>query len=167
VIETKKILMAQQLSQPLRAEIDHWLAKFPEDQRQSAVIPALLIVQQHQGWLDEASMDAVAAYLGMPRIAVYEVATFYSMFDLKPIGQYKINVCTNVSCMLCGSEHIVAHLKQQLGIGFGETTPDKKFTLKEVECLAACAGAPMLQINDTYYENLTPSKVDEILSSLE
>ena len=111
-------------------------------------------------------MDYVAELLGMRPIQVYEVASFYSMYDLKPIGKHKVSVCTNISCMLCGSDAIVKHLELRLGVKLGETTPDKKFTLKEVECLAACGGAPMFQIGKTYYENLTPQKVDEILASL-
>lgn len=156
------------LSEQVRADIDKWIAKFPPDQRQSAVLPALLIVQeQHKNWLTEELMDAVAQYLDMPRIAVYEVATFYSMYNLKPVGQHQICVCTNISCMLSGCEGIVKHLKKRLGIGFNETTADGKFTLKEVECLGACANAPMLHMGHRYYENLTPEKIDKILDELE
>jgi len=150
------------------AEIDTWIAKFPPEQRQSAVMAALRIVQdQNGGWLTNELMDAIAEYLHMPAISVYEVATFYSMYELEPVGRHKICVCTNISCMLCGSDGIVDHLQKKLGIKLGETTPDKRFTLKEVECLGACAGAPMLQIGRTYYEHLTPAKVDEILSKLD
>lgn len=150
------------------AEIDTWIEKYPPEQRQSAVMAALRIVQdQNGGWLTNELMDAVAEYLRMPTISVYEVATFYSMYELKPVGRHKICVCTNISCMLCGSDGIVDHLQKKLGIKVGNTTPDKRYTLKEVECLGACAGAPMLQIGRTYYENLTPAKVDEILSKLE
>ncbi len=150
------------------AEIDMWIERFPVEQRRSAVIPALHIVQRaNGGWLTTELMDAVADYLEMPRIAVYEVGTFYSMFVHEPTGRHKINVCTNVSCMLCGSDEIVAHLKRRLGVGLGETTPDNKFTLREVECLAACGGAPMMQVDRAYYENLTPEKIDEILDGLD
>ena len=150
------------------AEIDTWIEKYPPEQRQSAVIAALRIVQdQNGGWLTNDLMDAVAEYLRMPPISVYEVATFYSMYELEPIGRHKICVCTNISCMLCGSDGIVEHLQTKLGINMGETTPDQRYTLKEVECLGACAGAPMLQIGRTYYEYLTPAKVDEILAKLE
>ena len=150
------------------AEIDTWIAKYPPEQRQSAVMAALRIVQdQNGGWLTNELMDAVADYLRMPTISVYEVATFYSMYELEPIGRHKICVCTNISCMLCGSDGIIDHLQNKLGIKVGETTPDKRYTLKEVECLGACAGAPMLQIGRTYYEYLTPAKVDEILAKLE
>lgn len=156
------------LSQQARSHIDGWLKKFPADQKQSAVIAALTYVQdENGGWLTNDLMDAVAAYLGMPKIAVYEVATFYSMFELKPVGRHKISVCTNISCMLCGSKEVVKHLESKLGITLGETTPDGKFTLKSVECLAACAGAPMMQIGRDYHENLTDQKIDEILKTLE
>ncbi|MEK7758621.1 MAG: NAD(P)H-dependent oxidoreductase subunit E, partial [Pseudomonadota bacterium] len=124
------------------------------------------VAQEEHGCLSVPLMDYVAELLGMRPIQVYEVATFYSMYDLKPVGKHKISICTNISCMLCGSDAIVKHLQQRLGIKLGETTPDKKITLKEVECLAACCGAPMFQIGKTYYENLTPQKVDDILASL-
>jgi NADH-quinone oxidoreductase subunit E len=112
-------------------------------------------------------MDAVAEYLDMPPIAVYEVATFYSMYEHKPVGRNKICVCTNISCLLRGSDDVVKHLNEKLGIKFGEITEDGKFSLKEVECLGACAGAPMIQIGREYYENLSPEKIDSILDSLE
>ncbi len=154
------------LSQNARAHIDAALLKYPTEQKQSAVIAALTFVQtENGGWLSRELMDAVAAYLGMPKIAVYEVATFYSMFELNPVGKYKICVCTNISCMLCGSEKIVQYLEKKLGIALGQTTNDGKFTLKSVECLAACGGAPMLQIGPDYYENLTCQKIDDILAS--
>jgi NADH-quinone oxidoreductase subunit E len=156
------------LSAETRTAIDRWLAKYPPEQQQSAVMGALSIVQAaNGGWLTTELMDAVADYLAMPPIAVYEVATFYSMYELQPVGRHKICVCTNVSCMLCGSEDIVAHLEKQLGVKLGETTADNKFTLKEVECLGACGGAPMVQIGREYHENLTPAKVDEILTKLD
>lgn len=148
-------------------KIDREVAKYPANFKSSAVIAALHIAQAEQGWLSVPTMDFVAEYLGMRPIQVYEVATFYSMYDLKPIGRHKISVCTNISCMLCGSDEVVAHLKTKLGIGFGETTADGRFTLKEVECLAACGGAPMFQIGQTYYEQLTPQKIDEILAALD
>ena len=156
------------LSAETRTAIDRWLAKYPPEQKQSAVMGALSVVQAaNGGWLTTELMDAVADYLAMPPIAVYEVATFYSMYELQPVGRHKICVCTNVSCMLCGSEDIVAHLETKLGVKLGETTADNKFTLKEVECLGACGGAPMMQIGREYHENLTPAKVDEILAKLE
>jgi len=152
----------------IRAEIDRWVAKYPEGWKQSAVMAALMTVQESNGgFLTDALMDQVADYLDMPPIAVYEVATFYSMYELKPVGRHKVCVCTNVSCMVCGSDTIVQHLRTRLGIGFGETTEDGKFSLKEVECLGACGGAPMMQIGKQYYENLTPDLVDSILDGLE
>ena len=156
------------ISAESRAGIDRWIAKYPPEQRQAAVMAALSILQeQNGGWLSTELMDAVAEYLNMPPIAVYEVGTFYSMYELEPVGRHKICVCTNISCMLCGSGGIVEHLQNTLGIKLGETTADGKYTLKEVECLGACVGAPMLQIGKQYYEHLTPEKVDEILSKLE
>ncbi len=155
-------------SEAVRAEIDRWIAKYPPEWRQSAVMAALRVVQDDNGgWLTEELMDKVAAYLDMPPIAVYEVATFYSMYELKPVGRHKICVCTNVSCMINGSDRIVEHMEKRLGIKLGETTPDGRFTLKEVECLGACGGAPMFQIGNKYYENLTPELVDSILDGLE
>lgn len=163
-----KVVKPQQLSDSVIQAIDHWLAKFPEDQRQSALIPALTIVQDDNGgWLTEPLIEAVADYIGVPRIAAYEVATFYSMFELKKVGRHKISVCTNVSCLLRGCEDIVSHLEDKLKIRWGQTTEDGKFTLKEVECLGSCGTAPMMQIGKRYYENLTVQKVDEILDGLE
>ena len=152
-----------------QAEIDQWIKKFPEDRQQSAVLQALMFVQRDNGgWLSEEHLNAVADYLSLPRIAVYEVATFYDMYDLKPVGKNKIDVCTNISCKLCGCDKIVAHLEKRLGIKVGQTTEDGQYTLKGVECLAACCGAPMMQVNDLeYHENLTPEKVDAILDRLE
>ena len=150
-----------------REEIDHWVAKFPAEQKQSAVMAALRIVQdQHGGWLTTELMDAVALYLDMDKIHVYEVATFYSMYEHKPVGKHKICVCTNISCMVCGSGEIVEHLEEKLKIKLGETTEDNRITLKEVECLGACSGAPMLQIGENYYENLDAEKIDTILDNL-
>ncbi len=161
------INMTNVLPENIRQQIDEWIVKYPPEQRQSAVLSALTIVQNNNnGWLTEELMDAVAEYLNMPRIAVYEVATFYTMYDLKPVGRHKIGLCTNVSCMLMGCEKIAKHLKKRLGVEFGETTADGKFTLKEVECLGACASAPVVHMGDHYYENLTPEKIDEILDGL-
>jgi len=157
------------LSAHARAEIDHWLARYPADRKQSAVLAALREVQhENGGYLTTELMDAVADYLDMPPIAVYEVATFYSMFELKPVGRHSIAVCTNISCMLRGSDTVLAYIEKKLGIKLGESTPDGKFYLKrEEECLAACCGAPMMQVDHVYYENLTPEKVDQILGSVE
>jgi len=151
-----------------REEIDEWIAKFPVDQKQSAVMAALRVVQdQNGGWLTTELMDAVALYLDMDKIHVYEVATFYSMYEHKPVGKHKICVCTNISCMVCGSGEIVEHLEDKLNIKLGETTNDNRFTLKEVECLGACSGAPMFQIGENYYENLDTAKIDKILDDLD
>lgn len=158
----------QQLTPQICAQIDKILAKYPADQRQSAVISALMLLQrQNNGSLTIELMDQVANYIDMPKIAVYEVASFYSLFELKPVGKHKISVCTNISCMLRGSDEIVAYLEKKLKISCGQTTSDQKFTLKSVECLAACGGAPMFQLDDAYYENLTPEKIDNILMGLE
>ncbi len=155
-------------SPEIRAEIDEWIAKYPPEWKQSAVMAALRIVQDaNGGWLSNELMDDVAAYLDMPPIAVYEVATFYSMYELKPVGRHKICVCTNVSCMINDSDKLVEHLERKLDVKLGQTTEDGRFTLKEVECLGACGGAPMMQIGRQYYENLTPELVDSILDGLE
>jgi len=155
-------------SAEVRAEIDQWIAKYPPQWKQSAVMAALRIVQDaNGGWLTTELMDQVAAYMDMPPIAVYEVATFYSMYELKPVGRHKICVCTNVSCMINDSDRIVSHLEKKLSIKLGGTTADGRFTLKEVECLGACGGAPMMQVGRQYYENLTPEIVDSILDGLE
>ena len=156
------------LSEHTRHEIDHWVAKFPAGKQRSALLAALRAAQhQNQGYLTTPLMDAVAAYLSLPAIQVYEVASFYSMFETKPAGRLHVSVCTNIACMLCGSDTIVAHIEKRLGIKTGESTPDGKFFLKrEEECLAACNNAPMMMIDHVYYENLTPEKVDQVLESL-
>lgn len=152
-----------------KKEIDHWIAKYPEGQQRSAVMQALMIVQEAAPGrcLDAGRIQAVAEYLDLPAIAAQEVATFYSMYEHKPVGRYKIGLCTNISCKLRGSDEIEHHLEKKLGIGLGETTKDGKFTLKEVECLGACIGAPMCQINRDYHEHLTVEKLDKILDELE
>ncbi len=150
------------------AEIDKWIAKYPAEWKQSASMPALRIVQdQNDGYLTTELMDKVAAYLDMAPIAVYEVASFYSMYEHSKVGKHKLCVCTNISCMLNGSDKIVDHLDEKLGIKFGEITDDGKFSLKEVECLGACGGAPMMQVGEKYYENLTPELIDSILKELD
>lgn len=152
------------LSAHIRDEIDGWIARFPPERKRSAVIGALHAVQHEHGHLNTELMDAVAEYLGLPPIQVYEVATFYSMFETRPVGRHHISVCTNISCMLCGGEEILSHVERRLGIKAGESTADGRFYLKqEEECLAACTGAPMMMVDHVYYENLTPAKVDEIL----
>lgn len=158
----------QLISAESRRKIDHWVAKYPPERKQSAVIAALGIVQEaNGGYLTQDLMDEVARYLEMEPISVYEVATFYTMFEHKPVGRHKIAVCTNISCMLCGSGEVMTHLKKRLGVGPGGTTSDGRFTVKEVECLGACAGAPMMQVGKTYHEHLTPETIDVILDSLE
>ncbi len=152
------------LTEHVRHEIDQWVAKFPPDRKRSAVLAALRAVQHDAGYLTRETMDGVAEYLGLPPVQVYEVATFYSMFETKPVGRHWISVCTNISCMLCGGDELQAHVEKRLGIKVGESTADGRFYLKrEEECLAACNNAPMMMVDHVYYENLTPEKVDEIL----
>lgn len=156
------------LPEKLREEIDKWTIKYPSERRQSAVLPALLTAQDYNGgWLSQELIDSVADYLNMSRVTAYEVATFYTMYDREPTGRHKISICTNVSCMLSGCDKIVKHLKQRLGVGFNEVTTDGKFVLKEVECLGACANAPVIHLGKRYHENLTPEKIDQILDGLE
>jgi NADH-quinone oxidoreductase subunit E len=156
------------LTEETRREIDRWLAKFPPDRRRSAVLAALRAAQhQNHGWLTTGLMDAVAAYLGLPPIQVYEVASFYSMFETRPAGRVHVSVCTNISCMLCGAERIVEAVEKHLGIKTGESTPDGKFYLKrEEECLAACNNAPMMMVDHVYHENLTPESAIKVLDSV-
>lgn len=162
---------AELLSEETRRAADHWRAKFPEglEGRRSAIIQALVAVQhQNGGWVSAELMDGVADYLDVPPVWVYEVATFYSMIETEPVGRHSISVCTNISCMLCGSDKIVEHIENKLGTRSGETTPDGRIFLKrEEECLAACVGAPMMIVDGHYHENLTPEKVDEIIDGLE
>ncbi len=156
------------LSSEVRKEIDHWIAKYPAEQKQSAVMAALRIVQENnEGYLTEPLMDAVAEYLEMPRIAVYEVATFYSMYEHQPVGRHKICVCNSISCLLNGSQEVLEYLQDKLGTKLGEVSADGKFSIKEVECLGACVGAPAVMIGKQYYENLTPEKIDQILEELD
>lgn len=156
-----------ELSAQAKKEIDYWLKKFPENNRQSALLAALHIVQEeNKGYLTEALMNALAQYLAIPPIAVYEVASFYAMYDLKPTGRHKIYLCTNIACMLRGAYDILAHMEKKLKIKAGQTTKDGKFTLKEFECLGACINAPMMLLDKDYHENLTNERVDEILSKL-
>lgn len=156
------------LSKELKTAIEKWAKKYPPDRRQSAVLPALMLVQDYNGgYLSQELIDAVADYLEMSRMTAYEVATFYTLYELKPIGRHKIGVCTNVSCMLSGCDKIVTHLQNRLQIKLGETTADERFTLREVECLGACANAPVVHIGQRYYEDLTPEKLDKVLDSLD
>jgi len=152
-----------------RDDIDSWLKRYPKGKSQSALLAALRAVMHEDHYLSTEKMDAVADYLGLPKIAVYEVASFYSMFELdeKAAGKNTISVCTNISCMLNGADKIVEHIEEKLSIKMGETTPDGKFFFKiEEECLAACCGAPMMQLNHVYHENLTPEKIDALLDSV-
>jgi NADH-quinone oxidoreductase subunit E len=159
----------KELSSHVKVEIDRWIAKYPADQKQSAVLAALREVQhENQGYLTIELMDAVAEYLDMPDIAVYEVGSFYSMLETEKCGRHSISVCTNISCMLNGSDEIMQHIENKLGIKEGESTEDGRYHIKqEEECLAACCGAPMMMVDHIYHENLTPEKVDEILDKLE
>jgi NADH-quinone oxidoreductase subunit E len=155
------------LSQNSLEQIDRELVKYPAERKRSAVIASLRIAQEEHGWLSREVMDFIAKRLELRPIEVYEVATFYTMFDLEPHGRHKICVCTNVSCMLCGSDGLLEHIRKRYGAGLGETTADGRFTFQEVECLCACAGAPVVQIGKRYYENVTPESLDEMLSVLD
>ena len=157
------------LNQHIKEEIDEWLQKFPQGKNRSAIIASLHSVQRfNQGFLTAQLMNEVADYLDLPRIQVFEVATFYSMFNTQPVGVHEISICTNISCMLRGSDEILDHIQKRLSVKAGESTPDGKiFLKKEEECLAACTGAPMLMIDHQYIENLNIKKVDEILDELE
>ena len=157
------------LTESIKGKIDTWVAKFPIGKQRSAIIGSLHAVQEHnQGYLTPELMDAVADYLDLPRIYIYEVATFYSMFQTEPVGRNEIAICTNISCMLSGSDVIVHHIEERLNIKLGESTKDGNiFLKKEEECLAACTGAPMMMVNHQYIENLDIEKVNEILDKLE
>lgn len=149
------------------ARIDKAIAKYPADQKQSAVMAALTIAQDEKGWLSTETMDFVAGYLGMPPIAVYEVASFYTMYDLKPVGRNKLAICTNLPCALQGATKAAEHLKQKLGIGFGETTADGAFTLKESECMGACGDAPVvIRNNKKMLCAMTSDKLDKLIEEL-
>ena len=156
------------LSQHTRAEIDHWVAKFPPGRQRSACIAALRAAQeQNHGYLTGELMDAIAEYLKLPPIQVYEVASFYSMFETHPCGRHHVSICTNISCMLNGAEELVAHAQKKLGIKLNESTADGRIFLKqEEECLAACTGAPMMMVDHVFHEHLTPEALDTILDAL-
>jgi NADH-quinone oxidoreductase E subunit len=148
-------------------EANRIVAKYPEGRQASGVLPLLHLAQrQNDGWLSRAAMDYVADFLGMPRIRVYEVATFYTMYNLKPIGRHHIEVCTNIACWLRGSDEILNVCRRKLGVGVGETTEDGLFTLSEAECLGACVNAPMMQIGDDYFEDLTAESTEIIIDKL-
>ena len=156
------------LSEHTRQEIDAWVAKFPPGRQRSAVLSALRLAQeQNEGYLTPELLTAVAEYLNLPPMQVYEVASFYSMYELHPCGRHHVSICTNISCLLRGAEELVAHAEKKLGIKLGESTPDRRVFLKrEEECLAACTGAPMMMVDHVFHEHLTPEKVDRILDDL-
>ena len=155
------------LSSASLQKIDREIAKYPDDQKQSAVMAALIIAQDEKGWLATETMDAVAGYLGMAPVAVYEVASFYGMYNLKPTGKHKLTICTCLPCGLQGALAAADHLKAKLGIDFGETTADGKFTLKEGECMGACAMAPVLLVNNkTMHDYMSNEKLDALLKDL-
>ncbi len=159
---------AKLLSEHTRREIDRWVAKFPPGRQRSACISALRAAQeQNEGYLTRELMDAVAAYLGLPPIQVYEVASFYSMLETHPCGRHHVSICTNISCMLNGADALVAHAERKLGIKLDESTPDGRIFLKrEEECLAACTGAPMMMVDHVFHEQLTPERLEQILDEL-
>ena len=155
------------ISKNAKKQIDSWIVKYPAKRKRSALIAALKIVQdENGGYLNEKLISVVADYLEIEKISAQEVATFYTMYEHKKIGKYKICVCHNIACMLNGADELISYLEKKLNIKVGETSADGLFTLKKVECLAACVGAPMMQIGDTYYENLTSDRIDEILDNL-
>jgi NADH-quinone oxidoreductase subunit E len=161
--------MSYELSAHVRDEIEQWKTRFPEDRQRSAVISALHAIQhENKGFVTAEQMNAIAAFLELPTIQVYEVATFYSMFQTKEVGRNEVAICTNVSCMLRGADDLVDHVEKRLGVKLGESTEDGKVFLKrEEECIAACCGAPAMMVNHKYYENLTMEMVNEILDGLE
>jgi len=155
------------LTPELRAGIDRHIAKYPAEWKQSAVMPALTLVQEaNGGWLSRELMDDVAAYLEIPEIAVYEVATFYGMYDLEPTAKHKVCVCNSISCLLSGSEDLIAHMERKYGVKPGQTTTDGRFTFKEVECLGACRHAPAVLIGKTYHERLSAQELDKLIERL-
>jgi len=156
------------LSEQIQTKINRELKKYPVDQKQSAVMAALRFVQDEKGWIASEDMADIASYLGMANMAVYEVATFYHMYNLKPMGKYTLTVCTNLSCTLCGAGDTVNYLKEKLGIGFGEVTADGKFGLREGECMGACKDAPLFAVNNKRLcGRLTSEKIDKILLELD
>jgi len=155
------------LSDEAVRRIDREITKYPADQKRSAVIAALAVAQDEHGWVSAEVIEAVARHLGMPTVAVYEVASFYAMFELKPTGRYKLTICTNLPCALSGAAAAAAHLKEKLGIGFGETTGDGKFTLKEGECFGACGDAPVVLVNNKRMVSfMNPPQLDALLDEL-
>jgi NADH-quinone oxidoreductase subunit E len=155
------------LSDDARKKIDREIAKYPPEQKQSALMAALGIAQDEKAWISSETIDELAGYLGLPSIAVYEVATFYTMYNLQPVGRHKITICTNLPCALSGANAAARHLKEKLGVGFNETTGDGAFTLKEGECMGACGDAPVLLVNNKRMCSwMTPDKLDELITEL-
>lgn len=166
IVDKKKQLL-NKLPQTVKKKIDESLKKFPVDRKRSALLDALIFAQEaNNGYLTNDLIESVAYYLDQPVISAYEVATFYSMYELNPVGKYHINICTSISCMLKGSDDIVKYLKKILKIDVNEVTKDGKFSLKTVECLGACVHAPMLLLNKEYHENLTYKKIDQLIKEL-
>ena len=157
------------LTEQTRSTIDHWVSKFPQDKKRSALIQSLLAAQeQNGGWITSELSESVADYLELPPVWAHEVVSFYSMFFTEPVGRNKVNICTNISCWLNGADDIVAHAEKKLGVKLGDTTEDGRITLvREEECLAGCCGAPMAVINGHYHEHLDTEKLDAILDGLE
>jgi NADH-quinone oxidoreductase subunit E len=156
------------LSPEALVRIDQAVTKYPSDQKQSAVMAALTIAQEEKGWLSTATMDFVAQYLGIPPVRVYEVASFYTMYDTEPVGRYKLTICTNLPCALSGATRAADHLQHKLGIGFNETSVDGRFTLREGECFGACGDAPVVLLNDKRMCGfMTPEAIDKLLAELE
>ena len=159
--------MSYQLSDATRARFDREVAKYPYEMRQSAVMACLAIVQQEEGFVPRAAEDAIAAHLGMAPIAVYEVTTFYNMYNQKPVGKFKLNVCTNLPCQLRNGQHALHHLEKKLGVHMGETTADGMFTLQQSECLGACADSPVLLVNDRHMCSfMSDDKLDQLVDAL-
>lgn len=163
MIEKQKIF-----PQSVISKLEDWEKRYPKEQKRSVIIPGLHVLQEYNsGYLTTKLMEDLAQYLEVPVASVFEVATFYSMYDLERVGCHKLNVCTNVSCMLNGANELLSHIEKRLNIRAGETTADGCITLREVECQGACCDAPMLEVDKVFYERLTIEKVDQIIDSLE
>jgi len=166
---TQKNKGSAMLTEETLKTINHWLAKFPEDKKRSALIQSLMAAQvQNGGWITSELTEAVAEYLDLPPVWAHEIVSFYSMFDDQPVGRHKVNICTNISCWLRGAEDLVAHAEKKLGVVLGETTQDQRISLiREEECMAGCCGAPMMVVDGHYHENLDIEKLSTILDGLE
>ncbi|MDA8259464.1 MAG: NADH-quinone oxidoreductase subunit NuoE [Betaproteobacteria bacterium] len=164
-MNTQNTLLSPELSPESLKKIDREVAKYPADQKQSAVMAALVIAQDEKGWLSQETIAVVANYLGMAPMVAYEVASFYNMYDLHPVGKYKLTVCTNLPCALSGGVHAADYVKEKLGIDFNETTADGKFTLKEGECMGACGDAPVMLVNNKRMCSfMLPEQIDKLLA---